>query len=594
MTLALALLRLLCERPWLSAGRTLGQIKSAALALVIASLLGAGVWMTVGEISRSSLRSSMPEDVATYWSVHPALSAEMILPLSLGSVDINQDTKDLLYEGREPFLKSLYLGPLVLPLLAGALVCTSIPLKYRVFGAVALVVCLFLALGKYTPAYSIFATLLPPIRIFRFPSKVMLPLSLLASVLAGVGVARLAGHRERRVARAATLVLIAVHASLFLKASDVLAPLINSVAPEVQGLSAAFLERNLLVSLVALSLLSISLAAARPRAMAVTASLAVISTLLLHSGLNRVVARSVLRYKPEHVAALQTPEPSRLYVEDYAHFPDRSQRFLGRSSPFQTTRLGDLSQMVSHIVSLRAMMIPPVGGSWGIDYAWDADLRGLFDRSLREMSAGVRDFEDTEAFLRLLQMANVSHALTLHTSTFGRLHLERTITEPLPQPLYLFKVPDPLPRAYAVSGVLVLPTEVAQKAVLHPAFTPKREVILDGGVKKAASPTFLSSVRIESRGSDRIVLQATLNEPGAVVLLEGFLPGWRATIDDVLVPVHRANALFVAVSAPAGQHRIVFRYRPWTAVVGVTVTLLTALALLMGLARPGKVAELPH
>jgi uncharacterized membrane protein YfhO len=70
-----------------------------------------------------------------------------------------------------------------------------------------------------------------------------------------------------------------------------------------------------------------------------------------------------------------------------------------------------------------------------------------------------------------------------------------------------------------------------------------------------------------------------------VVLLEGFLPGWHATIDGVGVPVMRANALFVAAPTSAGEHRVVFTYRPWPAVLGIWLSGLTALALLIALTR---------
>ena len=116
---------------------------------------------------------------------------------------------------------------------------------------------------------------------------------------------------------------------------------------------------------------------------------------------------------------------------------------------------------------------------------------------------------------------------------------------------------------------------------------------MTNGDARAASPTFQSATRIVSRRSDRIELEATLNEPGAVVLLEGFLPGWHATVDGAPCDAVRANAVFLSVPTPAGRHTVVFSYRPRTAVVGLALTALAALALAFGLLHRRDAESVP-
>jgi uncharacterized membrane protein YfhO len=41
-------------------------------------------------------------------------------------------------------------------------------------------------------------------------------------------------------------------------------------------------------------------------------------------------------------------------------------------------------------------------------------------------------------------------------------------------------------------------------------------------------------------------------------------PGWVAEIDRRTVPILRANVLFRAVEVPAGSHRVVFRFAPFS------------------------------
>jgi hypothetical protein len=585
ITLGLAFLLLLFGARETPRGRLLDQWKSSLAALILAASLSAGVWMTVAEVSRTSLRGSMSEEVRTYWSVHPALLGEFFLPLNLGELDLRPNVREVLFEGREPFVRSLFLGPLVLPLFLAALACPSIPARYRGFAFAGALGSALVSFGKYLPAYSLLTSVLPFLKIFRYPSKLMIPLSLLVAVLAGAGVAHLAGERARAIGRVACVFLLALHLTLWLSAAEVLPLLVGSPDPNVQRLTATYLKTSLVASAAALVFLAAGLTARyRAGVVALAACIGMTVTVLSHLRLNPVVPRLVLRFKPESVDAVKTPEPSRLYVEDYVHFPDRSRRFLGRDSPSLGMKLDGMSESVAHIVAVRANLIPPLGGAWGIEYAWDMDLRGLFDKSLREMSEGVRTLEGTREFLRMLQIANVSHALSLHTSTYGMLPIERTVATPLKEPLNIFNVPNTLPRAYAVSGVRVLETSVAMKTVLAADFDPVSEVILDHGRDLPASPSFKSAVTLVERRSDRITLDATLSEPGSIVLIEGFLAGWRASVDGVSVPVRRANALFVAVAADAGRHRVVFTYRPWTAVIGLTVSGLTAILLALGLA----------
>jgi len=133
----------------------------------------------------------------------------------------------------------------------------------------------------------------------------------------------------------------------------------------------------------------------------------------------------------------------------------------------------------------------------------------------------------------------------------------------------------------------------SQSAILDPRFDPHSEVALTEGAVAPVSPGFASTVAIVERRSDRVSLDVSLSEKGEVVLVEGYLPGWNATVDDVPVPVRRANALFLAAEAPAGRHRVVFTYRPFSALLGIGLTGITALGLMLALARPRSPAAEP-
>jgi uncharacterized membrane protein YfhO len=73
-------------------------------------------------------------------------------------------------------------------------------------------------------------------------------------------------------------------------------------------------------------------------------------------------------------------------------------------------------------------------------------------------------------------------------------------------------------------------------------------------------------VQIESSGPGRVEALATLTVNGLLVLHDTYYPGWIAEIDGRLAPILRADELFRAVELPAGTHRVMFRFTPFSLV----------------------------
>ena len=49
-----------------------------------------------------------------------------------------------------------------------------------------------------------------------------------------------------------------------------------------------------------------------------------------------------------------------------------------------------------------------------------------------------------------------------------------------------------------------------------------------------------------------------------LALHDTWYPGWVAEIDGKRAPILRADVLFRGVEVPAGRHRVVFRYAPFS------------------------------
>jgi uncharacterized membrane protein YfhO len=65
------------------------------------------------------------------------------------------------------------------------------------------------------------------------------------------------------------------------------------------------------------------------------------------------------------------------------------------------------------------------------------------------------------------------------------------------------------------------------------------------------------------------------------VLSENHYPGWRAYLDGQAVGVLRVNYNQRGVLVPAGEHEVRFVYRPKSVIIGATVSLLTAVFLIL-------------
>jgi hypothetical protein len=217
---------------------------------------------------------------------------------------------------------------------------------------------------------------------------------------------------------------------------------------------------------------------------------------------------------------------------------------------------------------------------------FDVDYRGLYPRYLSQLSQLARVAEAAPATARLLRLAGVSHVVALHERGFESLRLLGTQPGLFQEPIRVFEVPDPMPRAFVVGGAATRPDREVLAALLDPAFDPSRAVLLDQGPELPPRPV-VASVRFLEDGADRVRLEATLDGEGYLVLLDSYDPNWRATVNGLQVPVRRANLAFRAVLLPPGRQLVEFRYRPRALALGLLVSVASLGAALLAWRRGG-------
>jgi hypothetical protein len=87
---------------------------------------------------------------------------------------------------------------------------------------------------------------------------------------------------------------------------------------------------------------------------------------------------------------------------------------------------------------------------------------------------------------------------------------------------------------------------------------------LDG--KSYATP---QRIQIRYPDGNHIDVEVESKAPAFLASSHLYYPGWSAKLDGRSIEVVRANGLFMGVAVPAGKHRLVFQFSPWSFWIGL-------------------------
>lgn len=453
---------------------------------------------------------------------------------------------------------------------------------------------LLLALGSYTPLYRLAYEIVPGYANFRDPARHLLLVSLALAPLAGRGAEQVYRERARRallIVLAAVGLVTASLALLFTLGADVLAPGVvpwlaahglwyprsELAAPDSAGtvvLAAA--ARACAGATVAAALALVALVVGRRLAPGPAASLlalALFVDLALFSG--RYL------YAPLPIADVPFGPPADQFLDLLGR--DTVARAAAEPGQWRLAPLGRES-----VVAGNAGYVLGVALAIGLD--------PLLPRRYAELAALINGMD-------VARFEHVALYFTDAHSPLWPLLNARFVLEPEPAgaPRYrLREDPGALPRAYAVGRVIAVPDGASALAALaRPDFDPRGAVVVEapelavGGAPVDAAGAASGTVEVREYRPGAVRLRARLAEPGAVVFLEAWHPGWRALASGQPVPVLPANHAFMAVVLPAGEHEVAFVYDPasWRLGLALAATgagLCGALALLWGWCRRGR------
>ena len=580
---AVILRELAWPRPWANASDRRLLVRASG-AFVLALGLSAGQWMATLEAAAHSGRRSLPREIRTYWSVHPVSIPDLVLPGFSGDAPVSPEVRKQLFEGREPFLASLYLGlPTVSLVFAAFLDRGRRRTPWFLAGAAALA--LLVALGRHAPFYDLLVAVAPPLKAFRYPVKAMVLVALPWCLLAAMGIdawrrdlaqsARDARHIASVAASVAVLAMIT--AGVLLAAGSTRAARNVALAAGLATLSAAAAGWRLRGPRM------------RGAPAAVVAMIALADLLLYHRSLNAVSPTALYTHRPEVLRHLDLSSPSRIYAYDYSVASAPS----GKSSATVERRMartpagwppGPATALAEQ------MALTPVAASrWGLRGSYEVDYTGLFPVHVNQAAYLLRAMEGTPAHLRLLQLAGVNYVVALHDEPFADLQPVATIPGLFVAPIRLFAVPTAMPHSFVAPRTRAGEGLSGVSTLIDPGFDFRREVLIPAGAPPGPAAARGTS-RIVSSAPDRMNLEVEAPDGGYLVILESYDPGWRATVDGREATMVPANVLFRGIRLHPGAHTVELLYRPPGLVAGLVLSALSVLATLVlawRTSRPG-------
>jgi hypothetical protein len=501
-------------------------------------------------------------EYAVSWAMAPSELAALAVPEWDGASVMDPNTGEALfpaYRGPNPFkLHTEYVGALAL-LLLGLGAWHMRKDRYWWFFAALALFALTISFGGHTPIYRLYYELLPGTRRFRAPSIAFFLVPLALTAMAGLTLERLARLRveaDRRrpgrrrepddaLGRARWIALAGVGlGGVFLA--------LGAGLGDEAGRAAGFVRFGVFLAITA------GLVWAWLAGRLATTGLVVLLGLVTVGDLWSVGRRFF------HTV----PAPAVWFQPDDVVFAIQDRPEVGRAwvLPVGAQYRGTGNYLMVHDIE-------QAGGEHG----------NALQRWLEYVGAGEEVYTDWHNFLGpnpvFRQAANVRWIVSM-VQLEGAPQFEGVrLIHGGPSAL-IYEDPAALPRAYVVGSVRVTEPGRALEIMGSPEFDPRREAILYEAPPLAlADGPVAGQARITGRSDDEVRVAVSADAPALLVLAENYYPGWEARVNGDPAPVLLANHTFRAVAIPAGEHEVVFRFRPRELYIGLWIYLLGMLAL---------------
>jgi len=558
---------------------------AVGLLIVVVSgfcLGGVQILPTLELLQNSGREKGLPFETVSYWSVHPFSLTQALFP------DVWKDTFDLtgiqsgwstgFFGSREAYIVSCYAGLSCLMIaILGLVLSDRGPLKWILVSVT--VAAAALALGKYTPLYSLLFRYLPPFRWGRYPAKYLLTTAICFSLLTGLGVNHLKqlGCGLQASVGKKRLILYFILIGGLLISSGLLATdwvwqkagfsVVDDVIRltyqgEPAGLSQSVLRDSILYLWMVLGagLLLVFFAAtgSRKRAswIAVIATILIFFDLLSNHVVNPLVRSEAYGRSPITkwlVNHTPTERLSRVY------YPPE------RESPFRI--LGKTDSFIWSFLFRSLGAWPYTGVGHHIQYSSFMPIDRLETLTSQRIHAELRETPDIGKKLDDLAKLNTGYIVSMNPLHTPLVEWQVSFDLNSDRLLHVYRLKTASPRAY-LADLEVLPPAKEGRGSHY--YLPVGST--DG---RLASGDSRDSVRIGRYSSGQVDLFAKTDKPSMLVLLDSYYPGWRVWVNGREQRIQAVNRAFRGVIVKPGQNQVTFRYDPKSFRYGLALTLST-------------------
>lgn len=530
----------------------LGIMLGLGLALIAAPML-----LTL-QFAALSNRPAITLDQALLGSLHPAGLAQLMVADIFGShradywgpngateplVAYTDDSFNYLFVGAVPIILLLWFG------LAGARALR----RGRILLASIAALSVLYALGGYTPFFSLIFDWVPGVSRFRRPVD--------ASFVFVAALAVLCGHlladyvREGLPPRR----LLAGFA-MALGIAPVVAGVVFSARTEHSGDALAAAIASMPIVAAAIAILALARGERMRSVAAITVAGIAIGELVCWNVAFRLNAEPHYAYavleRPSGSAADALALIERAVGERRGHGERPRVELVGLGGPWQNLAMVRSLEVTNGYNPLRIgtydRLVAPGESNWRLD--------------LRDFPASFDNYD-----------CALARALGLEYLLLGRPieevpHLRRRpVAEMLRAgpDIWIYRLKNPSPQVVFTGRVRVADSDGSNGPGLLAASRATDHVLIDDDTPPlrryaGAASGDAGKAQIVSWRPARVEI-AVESDLGGVLALHGtWYPGWVAEVDNKRTPILRADVLFRAVEVPAGQHRVMFRYEPFS------------------------------
>lgn len=474
------------------------------------------------------------------------------------------------YWGNQSWLKTMYLG--IIPFTFSVFFFLSKDRKRLLF-IILIIVSFLLAMGKYTPFYSLLYYI-PPFNSIRYPVKFLFLFFFVISLTAGLGFDKLRSGIEQKDKKTKIIIYYAFYSGFifailwgFLYLFDVD---VHRFAETHGFTTEAYndikfnlhnLKRFLLFSFIFCVMLLVYLRIKLKKAvMFIIICILLLDLFLANYGFYQVTAWNWYISNNGYIESLAdgTRDTGRYFVtyKSIKNF---------ENYPYD-----------------RYALTPSYAALFGLYTVGGAEvMRVIYQDIFLHMLYYQNSLGDAKKFF---DMGGVHHIITSYRVDDDDLKLVKSM-DVADKTAYLYEYTRYPGRFLLFSRVSFAKDdkEVIEKLQSN-AFDSRRELILlqPPGVNPSNVDCFDVAKNKDLRGkvkllfykANRFSLEYEADSDAFLYVSDTYYPGWRAYVDGKETKIYRANLAFRAIEAPKGKHTVVFKYVPMSFYAGLVLTII--------------------